>query len=55
MIAVVICLMWFMGALSIVLACVVAYVGDRNRAHQGTVEGLGLWIVAALLQIAERT
>lgn len=47
--------MWCVGALSMVCACLIAYVGDRDRAHQGMMEGIGLWIVAALLHIASRT
>ncbi len=47
-------LFWSMGALSIVCACLVAYIGDRSRAHQGMMEGIGLFIVAALLMIATK-
>jgi hypothetical protein len=43
-----------MGVLSVFAACIIAYVGDRNRAHQGMVEGIGCWIVAALLWIAAK-
>lgn len=46
--------MWVMGLTSIVASCVVAYSGDRTRAHQGMMEGLGFWVVAALLMIATK-
>jgi hypothetical protein len=54
MISIVIVLFWLMGTLSVFAACVVAYIGDRNRAHQGMMEGIGMFIVAVLLQIAMR-
>lgn len=47
-------LLWTAGLLSICSACIIACIGDKNRAHQGMMEGIGLWVVAALLQIASR-
>lgn len=46
--------LWAVGALSMVCACLVAFSGDRDCAHQGMMEGLGFWVVAALLEIANR-
>lgn len=43
-----------MGTASIAASCLVAYVGQRDRAHQGMIEGIGCWIVAALFAVAMR-
>ncbi len=46
--------MWSLGTLSMLSACIVTYIGDKSRGHQGTMEAIGFFVVAALLQIASR-
>lgn len=43
-----------MGTTSIACACVIAYAGNRDRAHQAMMEGVGCWAVSALFTIALR-